>query len=253
MRIAVFASVFLLALLVSGTSVPAAQLKVISSGAYRSALEVIIPLFETASAHKIVAQYDSAAMVARKIEEGEAFDLAITSSGALERLVKNGIVSEFGHAVVGGNTASLVYRRGSPRPAIATPDELKAALLGAKTISFSNPAGGGSSSNYFAGIIRELGIAEEVRRKAILTKSGQGAFPVGDGRAELGVAQTSEIAMVPNVEGVPIFPSDPKSKSRYAAGVSSKSMEAEAARAFIRFMLSPEASAIRRAKGLAVD
>lgn len=250
MRIAVFSSVFLLAQLASGISVPAAELKVMSSGAYKSALEAIIPLFETASGHKIVAQYDAAAMVARKIEEGEAFDLAITSSEALERLVKDGIVSEFGHAVVGENAASLAYRRGSPRPVIATPDELKAVLLGAKTISFSDPAGGGSSSNYFAGVILKLGIAEEVRRKAILTKPGQGAFPVGDDRAEFGVAQTSEIAMVPNVEGIPIFPSDPKSKSSYSAGVSSKSMGSDAARAFIKFILSPDASAIRRAKGL---
>ena len=230
-----------------------AELKVMSSGAYRAALEELVPAFEKASGNKLVVHYHPAAIVGRKIAAGEAFDVAIAGDKALEGLVEQGIVLAGSTAIVGVNGASLAYRRGAAKPDIATPDALKAVILNAKTISFSDPAGGGSSSNYFVGIIQQLGLTDEVQRKAILTEPGKGAFPVGEGKAEIGVAQTSEIAMAPGVEGVAIFPADPNSKSTYAAGVSAKSSETAAARDFVKFMLSPDAMAIRKSKGLAGD
>ncbi len=145
--------------------------------------------------------YDPAAIVGRKTAAGEAFDVAIAGDKALEKLVEQGIVLAGSTAIFGVNGASLAYRRGAAKPDIATPDALKAVILNAKTISFSDPAGGGSSSNYFAGIIQQLGLTDEVQRKAILTEPGKGAFPVGEGKAEIGVAQTSEIAMAPGVGG----------------------------------------------------
>ncbi len=240
-------------MVLAGNPATAADLKVMSSGAYRDALDEIVAAFEKTSPTKIVVQYDPAAVVGRKIDAGEAFDLAITSASALDGLVKKGIVLADSTAVVGVNAVTLAYKRRTPKPDVSTPEAMKAVLLAAKAISFSDPAAGGSSSNYFAALIEKLGIADEVKRKGILTKPGAGAFPVGEGKADIGIAQTSEVAMVPGVEGVAVFPDDPKSKSIYSAGVSAASKETEAARTLLKFMQSPEALAIRKAKGLAAD
>jgi molybdate transport system substrate-binding protein len=198
-----------------------------------------------------VVQYDPSSVVARKIEAGEVFDVVITGAQPLDGLIKRGIAAPDVAAVVGVNAASLAYRHGSPKPDIATADALKALLLGAQVISFSDPAAGGGSSNYFVGVLRQIGIADEILRKAILTRPGEGAVPVADGRADFGAAQTSEIVRVGGVQGVPIFPSDPKSQSTYAAGVSAKCGAPEAARALVQFLQSTEALVIRKAKGLA--
>ncbi len=90
-----------------------------------------------------------------------------------------------------------------------------------------------------------------MKAKATLTKIGEGAVPVASGAAEIGVAQSSEIALLPGVDGVPIFPSDPKSKSVFSGAVLSKSAQPAAGRAFLRFLLAPDATAVRKAKGLA--
>ena len=208
-------------MVLAGNPATAADLKVMSSGAYRDALDEIVAAFEKTSPTKIVVQYDPAAVVGRKIDAGEAFDLAITSASALDGLVKKGIVLADSTAVVGVNAVTLAYKRRTPKPDVSTPEAMKAVLLAAKAISFSDPAAG--------------------------------AFPVGEGKADIGIAQTSEVAMVPGVEGVAVFPDDPKSKSIYSAGVSAASKETEAARALLKFMQSPEALAIRKAKGLAAD
>ena len=238
-------------LIVSTVPGLAASLKVLSPGAYKAAIEDIVPLFEKVTGHKIVLQYDPSAVIAQKVEAGEEFDVTITSPAALEGFAKRGVILASPIAVVGVNSVLLAYKPGRQKPDISTPDALKAVLLKANAISYSDPAAGGGSSNYFMSVIQQLGIVEEIEKKAIITKPAEGTFPVGDGRADLGVSQTSEVAMVSGVEAVPLNPTDPKSSSSYAAGISSKSREVDASRAFIDFILSPEGLTIRHAKGLA--
>jgi molybdate transport system substrate-binding protein len=238
-------------LLVSAAPAFAVNLKVLVPGAYKAALDEIVPQYERESGHKLVVQYNPAAVIAQKIEAGEEFDVAITSPTALDGFAKRGVILTSPIEIVGINTVLLAYKPGSQKPDISTPDALKAVLLKANRISYSDPAAGGGSSNYFMGLIQQLGISDEVKKKAIITKPAEGTFPVGDGRADLAVSQTSEVAMVSGVEAVPLNPSDPKSSSSYAAGISSKSKEGEASRALIAFMLSPNSLAIRKAKGLA--
>ncbi len=151
----------------------------------------------------------------------------------------------FGTAV-----ASLAFKRGHPVPDVSTPDALKATLLAAKSFSFSDPALGGASSVYFAGVVAGLGITDAVMKKATLTKVGEGAVPLANGLVEFAVAQSSEYALLPGLDGVPIAPGDPKSKGSFAAGVSAKSVQPDTARAFVRFLLSPESIAVRKAAGL---
>jgi molybdate transport system substrate-binding protein len=229
-----------------------ATLRIIAAVPVKAALDAIVPLFEKASGHDVGIEY-GAGDIPTKIAAGEAFDVVILGTAAMDALVKGGFVLPDSQAMFGTAVFELAYRSSTSRPDISTPDALKAVLLNAKTISYSDPAAGGPSSVYFAGLIEQLGLRENVQRKAILTKPGQGAFPVGDGRADIGVAQSSEIASAPGVEGVPLAPSDPKAKSRMAAGISSKSTETDAARAFIRFMLAPDATAIRKSKGFAIE
>jgi molybdate transport system substrate-binding protein len=240
----------LVAVAAPGVAQTNAPLTVLASVAVKGAFEQLGPLFEKTAARRVVMQYDSGAAITRRVAAGEAFDVVITSAAGVDDFVKTGAVAADAHAIVGTAVASLAYKDGMPKPDISTPEALRAVVLGAKTISFSDPAAGGASSVYFAGVLDRLGIADAIKQKATLTKPGDGAGPVGSGQAEIGVAQSSEIALVPGVDGVPIFPSDPKSKSIYAAGVSSKSTQPDAARAFLRFLLSPEGAAIRKAKGL---
>src|SRR5258708_32288023 len=53
-----------------------AELKVMSSGAYRAALEELVPAFEKASGNKLVVHYDPAAIVGRKIAAGGGLGVA---------------------------------------------------------------------------------------------------------------------------------------------------------------------------------
>ena len=231
----------------------AADLRVLSSVAVKSAFDALIPRFEKASGHTIAIEYGTAAGIRKKIDAGEAFDVSVGLASATADLVKAGIVLPEPHPVVGVAVASLAYRTGAPKPEIATPEALKAVLLAASSISLSDPALGGASSNYFIAVTKQLGIADEIAPKLRPGKPGDGAVPVASGAAQYGAALTSEIAGVAGVSGVPIFPADPRSTTTLVATICAKSVHKDAARDFIDFLLTPDSVAVRKANGLAQE
>src|SRR4029077_17427799 len=86
---------------------------------------------------------------------------------------------------------------GAPAPDLSTPDTFKAALLKARSVSYVNPASGGTSGTYFEGLLKRMGIADAMKSKVVYrTQGSEVADAVAKGEAELGITFTSE--MVPN-------------------------------------------------------
>src|SRR5207245_8397837 len=61
---------------------------------------------------------------------------------------------------------------GSVKPDISTAEKLKAALLSAKRIAFSDPARGATVGIHFMKVIESLGIKDQVLRKSTVAKDG---------------------------------------------------------------------------------
>lgn len=212
-----------------------------------------MPAFEAASGHVISLDYAPSAVIAQRIGAGANFDLAITSPSELAQFAKAGLVEPGSIAMVGANSVMIAWRRGTRAPDLSSDAALRSTLLAAGAVSFSNPAGGGSSSNFFMSVLERLGIAAEVRARAIVTKPAEAAVPLAEGRADLAVAQTSEVAMAEGLESARLYPADPHSSSRYSAGISTRAAEPIAARMLIDYLQSPKARAIAKARGLSPD
>ena len=234
-------------------SASAAEIKVLSSVAFKGALNDIVPMFEKSSGDKVIIAYDTGANVAKRIDAGEAFDVVVATVGGIADFVKKGIVSPEPKALLGVSIAALAYKEGTPKPDISTPEAFKNVILKAKAIS-SSDRNGWRFGELFHCDSRTLGSDSGGSTKAHFDQTWpKAAFPVGDGRAPIGIAMTSEIAMVPGVVGEPLDASDPKSKLAFAAGLSAKSKEPKAAQAFIAILLSPKAGEIQKAKGLVMN
>jgi molybdate transport system substrate-binding protein len=135
----------------------------------------------------------------------------------------------------------VAVKAGAAKPDIATAAAFKAALLAARSIAYSDPAGGGSSGIYFDSLIQRLGIADEIRKKAVLIRGGSAADRVASGEAEMAVQNISELIHVAGVQLVGPFPAEDQNYLTYAAGVSARSAAPDNARAFIRYLTRPEA------------
>ena len=84
----------------------------------------------------------------------------------------------------------VAIRKGAPKPDLVTTAGLQAALLNAKR---SPTAKAALTGIYIKGLFERLGIAEELKSKIRL---GRGAEMVGEGKAEIGITQISEILPV---------------------------------------------------------
>jgi molybdate transport system substrate-binding protein len=136
-------------------------------------------------------------------------------------------------------------------PDISSPEALRRMLLAARSISYSNPAVGGTSGVHFAGVLTRLGIAGEMQSKTRFPPpSGFSANLLVSGEVDLAIQQMPELASVAGTELVGPWPGDLQLMTTYVAGVPTAASQPDDAKALVRFLQSPPALAVMKAKGL---
>jgi len=141
-------------------------------------------------------------------------------------------------------------RRGDPKPDVSTADAFRRALLDAKVIVYSDPALGGSASNYVHELIAKLDTTGEIKPKIKLAVEYRSiANTVAAGGVDLALNQIAEIVADARLELVGPLPQPYQRYTNYAAGVIATSRNQSASKQFIAFMATPEAAAIMRRRG----
>ncbi|MGB8142530.1 MAG: molybdate ABC transporter substrate-binding protein [Pseudolabrys sp.] len=230
--------------------VKAAEVKVFSTIGVQAALEEL-PKFEQATSNKLNITWATAAILVKRVQAGETADLMVLTKQSLDALTKDNKATAGADAVFASSGMAVVVKKGAPKPDISTPDAFKQALINAKTIAYSDPAAGGASGVYFAKLLERMGIADQMKAKTRHPPpSGNSANLVVAGEADLAIQQEPEVMSVAGIDMVGPLPADLNNITAYAAGIGAGSQQADAATALIRFLHSPEAQAVFKAKGL---
>src|SRR5437764_5967941 len=137
-------------------------IKVFCTTALNKAREELAPQFERAGGHKLAMTFASAASLAKRVADGEDADVAIVSAGAVDDLIKQGRMAEGSRVDIAKSGMGVAVRAGASKPDISTAEAFKRALMNAKFIAASNPAGSGASGMHFAAVLERLGIADAV-------------------------------------------------------------------------------------------
>jgi molybdate transport system substrate-binding protein len=227
----------------------AAEVKILTAGAMKEVVLAVVPQFERETGHKAVVSNDTAGGLTKRILGGEAFDLAVITPAAIDDLIAKGKVTG-ARVAVARVGVGVVVKEGAPKPDIGTVDAFKRALLAAKSVAYIDPASGGSSGIYIAGLLDKLGIAAEVKPKAKLKQGGYVAELIANGEAEIGLHQISEIMPVKGVTLVGPLPAEIQNYTTYAAGVSAEAKEGDAARALIKLLAGPAADPVLKSRGM---
>lgn len=227
----------------------AAELKVLTTGAMKPVVLALVPQFES-QGHKVTVDNDTAGALVKRIEGGEAFDVAIITPGAVDALIAKGKVATGTRTNLARVGVGVVVKEGAPKPDIGNVEAFKQALIAAKTVAYTDPAGGGSSGIYVQGMIEKLGLADVIKPKAKLKRGGYVADLIASGEAELGLHQISEIIPVKGVTLVGPLPAEIQNYTTYAAGVSAMARDADAAKALIGLLAGPSGVTVLREKGM---
>lgn len=225
----------------------AADITVLASNGVKAALDELAPAFERATGNKVSVKYGLAAVLKRGIEAGEHFDLAILTSAGITDLAKQGKVGAGSERPVARSGVGIMVRNGVPKPDLSSPEALKRAVLAAKSVTWAKE---GASGTYFVSVLKKLGIADEVMRKANLgTDGADAAKKVASGEAELGALLINEIMAQPGVVVAAPLPAALQNFTVFHSGVSASTKNGSAAKAFAEFLTKPEARAVFKAKG----
>jgi molybdate transport system substrate-binding protein len=228
----------------------AAEIKVLTAGAFKQVLLVLVPDFEKQTGHKVILENDTVGALTKRIESGEAFDLAVLTPAAVNDLSSKGKFVAGSRTNLGRVGVGVVVKEGTPKPDISSVDAFKKTLLAAKSVAYIDPAAGGSSGIYVAGLLDKLGVAAEVKPKAKLIPGGAVAEHVARGEAELGIHQISEILPVKGITLVGPLPADVQNYTVYAAGLGANGKESEAAKALLKALSGPAAAEVLKSKGM---
>jgi molybdate transport system substrate-binding protein len=248
-KTACLATLFLVVLVL--TARPQAQgqghaVRVFASNGFRAVFDELAPTCERAIGQTLTAQFGTSTSLTEKVNAGEAFDVAIMTTEAMEGLAKAGRVSA--RTPLGRSGIGVGSRAGARKPDIANAEALKKALLAAKAITY---AGDGASRPHIERMMATLGIAGVMSKKTILEQgSVRSAAKVASGEAELLITLISEILPAPGVELVGPLPMQFQNYVSFAAATGVKAANPEAAKSLIACVSGPSVAATFKAKGM---
>ena len=201
--------------------------------------------FARASGHAVTVIQETGAALERRINDGPG-DLMTGNPERIADLVKMGKIIAGTQTPFALASFGVSVRAGAPKPDISTVEAYKTALLAAKSIGYSF----GCSGLHVAEGIEKLGLTEALKAKTVRTGSGAGGGPVTDylarGDVEIGIQQTNSMIGVQGTDYVGVPPGFLDNPCQADVAVMKASKETEAARAMIRFMVSPDAAPLLR-------
>jgi molybdate transport system substrate-binding protein len=234
---------------------PAEQLRVLSAVGMRQVMVALAPTFEPETGNKLSIAFDSGAVIARRVQSGEAADVIIIPRAAIDELVRAGVVGATSVVDVARSTVGVAVRRGAPKPDISTPEAVRRTLLAATSIAMPDPSLGGSSGVHIAKMLERFGIAEELRPRTVLAsnpdrKDEMPGSLVASGRAEIALHQIQELMAVQGLEIVGPLPGDLRGDFLFSAGIRAGTTREVAGRQLLEILRRPKTLELIKSKGM---
>ena len=245
-RFTAIAAAGCLSAFVAGTAASAAEITVVASGGpLPDVLGTLMPMFEKATGNKVKISFKGQPAVAADVKQGAA-DLVITNTEVVDELAGSGDAT--GKTLLMISKVGIAVKAGAPKPDVSTPDKLKAALLAAKTVGYSQ----GASGQHVATVLDKLGVTDAIKPKAVVVQGRPVGEAIASGEAEIGFQQVAELRPVAGIDAFAELPPALQKAIPYSAALPAKAKDAETARALVSFLRSEPALEVLKRKGMDV-
>jgi molybdate transport system substrate-binding protein len=233
-------------------AVQAAEVRVVSSGGFAAAYRSLAPEFERQTGHKLVTEWGPSMgttvnAVPQRLARNEPVDVVIMVGYALGQLEKESKILAGSRVDLARSLVGAAVRRGAPHPDISTVEGLKAALLAAKSVVYSDSASGVYIERE---LFKRLDIVGPMAGKARMVPAEPVGEVVARGDADLGFQQISELKPVHGIDLLGPIPDEVQSVTVFSAGVVAASQHQEAGTALIKFLASPASAVAVRESGM---
>ncbi len=215
--------------------------------ATRQLLAELAEAWQRHSGHEVAFKSMGGVDAARRVREGEAFDVVVLASDAIETLVAAGHVVEGSQTTLFNSGVAVAVRTGAAPASIATAEDVRRAVVAAPSIGYST----GPSGVALMRLFERWGIADEVHDRLVQASPG---VPVGTllarGDVALAFQQFSELIHVEGIDVLGPLPADIQITTTFSGGLCTSSHDAPAVRLLLDFMSSPLAADATRRQGM---
>ena len=225
----------------------AADITVLASNGVKAAVVELIPQFENETGHKLKFTWGASNLLTKQVESGEAFDVVIVTPSLIKGLVQQGKVVDGSAVNLARVGLGVAVKQGETKPDISTVEAFKSTMLNAKAIAYTTA---GQSGLHFISVTEKLGIADQVKAKGKTIPGGAAAEFIVKGEADTAVQLIPELASVPGVEVVGPFHAELQNYIVLTGGVGTNAKDKVGAQALIKYLTTPAAISVIKAKGM---
>jgi molybdate transport system substrate-binding protein len=219
----------------------------ISSMATRQVLAELAAAYAKQTGSRVAIEAVGGVEAARRVEAGEAFDVVVLASDAIDRLIAAGHVVAHSRVDLVRSPVAVAVRAGRPHPDIGSEDALRAAVETARAIGYST----GPSGTHLVRLFERWGVADQLRARTVQAPPGVPvASLIARGDVEIGFQQLSELMHAPEVDVVGPMPPSTQFITTFSGGITAASAQPDAVRGLLAFMASAAAADAKRRHGM---
>ena len=219
----------------------------ISSMATRSMLAELASDFRQRHGVEVSSESVGGVDAARRVLDGEAFDLVVLASDAIDKLIAAGRVNAHSKVDLVHSGVAVAVPAGAPQPDIGSEAAVRQAVLDARTVAYST----GPSGVQLLKLFERWGIVQTLGQRLVQAPPG---VPVGSlvarGEISLGFQQLSELINVDGIRVVGPLPPAIQIDTVFSAAVCSTCRQPKALRVLLEFLGSPLADEAKRRHGM---
>lgn len=214
----------------------------------RVALDKIIAVFESKTGDKVTVTNGTTLGTKQQVAKGDAFDVPVMQPPYDEALASGNVIANSGRTIA-SFVEGVCVKKGAPKPDISSADAIKRLLLGAKAITYPDPAAG-SAGVRITEAFQKLGITDQMKAKSTITpNSGPAQMMVANGQVDLCLAYLSDLRN-PGIDAIGPLPTDIFPPNDMVGFVSTHAKDPAASKAFLDFLSSPEVASMYTAAGM---
>jgi molybdate transport system substrate-binding protein len=184
---------------------------------------------------------------ARRVLAGEAFDLVVLASEAIDRLVAAGRIDGASRIDLAHSAVAAAVPAGAAQPDIGSEAALRQAVLAAPSIGYST----GPSGTQLIKLFERWGIAQALAGRLVQAPAGVAVGTLlARGEVALGFQQLSELIGLAGIELLGPLPPAAQIDTVFSAGLCSASQQPQAVCALLDFLRSPAATPAKLRHGM---
>lgn len=184
---------------------------------------------------------------ARRVLAGEAFDVVVLASDAIDKLIQAGKGASTDRTDLVCSSVGVAVKTGAKQPDISTGDALRHAVLAASRIGYST----GPSGVALIQLFERWGIADQISQRLMQAPPG---VPVGSllarGEVDLGFQQMSELIGMEGIELLGPLSEDVQIQTIFSAVPVLGGPQEDAVQMLLEFMTSHDSSEAKLRHGM---